>query len=92
MSYRSYVGAPLTGYTSNSYGYPQTYMANDILALQTMYGADYMSYSENTVYTWSATTGQMSIDGVVNWRRPGRRRFGQPRVPDGLGRQRNRYL
>ncbi len=65
MSYRSYAGAPLTGYTAESYGYAQTYMANDILALQTLYGANYSTHSENTVYSWSATTGQMFINGVA---------------------------
>src|SRR3954453_13076756 len=46
MSYRSYVGASTTsGYTNEAYGYSQTYMANDILALQTMYGADYSTQS-----------------------------------------------
>jgi serralysin len=65
MSYRSYVGASAsTGYTNEAYGYPQTYMANDILALQTMYGADYTTQSGNTVYTWSSTTGQEFINGV----------------------------
>ncbi|MBN8989095.1 MAG: M10 family metallopeptidase, partial [Rhizobiales bacterium] len=65
MSYRSYVGAPLTGYTSEAYGYAQTYMANDILALQTLYGANYTTHSENTVYSWSPTTGQQFINGVA---------------------------
>ena len=65
MSYRSYVGAPLTGYTNEAYGYPQTYMANDILALQTLYGANYSTHSENTVYSWSPTTGQEFINGVA---------------------------
>ncbi len=65
MSYRSYVGGPLTGYTSESVGYPQTYMANDILALQTLYGPNYVSHSGNTVYTWSPTTGQEFINGVA---------------------------
>ncbi|MDE5443681.1 matrixin family metalloprotease [Bradyrhizobium sp. CSA207] len=64
MSYRSYVGAPLTGYTNEAYGYPQTYMANDILALQTMYGADFTTQSSNTVYTWNPITGQEFINGV----------------------------
>lgn len=65
MSYRSYVGASTTtGYTNEAYGYSQTYMANDILALQTMYGADYTTQSSNTVYTWSPTTGQEFINGV----------------------------
>jgi Ca2+-binding RTX toxin-like protein len=65
MSYRSYVGGPLTGYTNEAYGFPQTYMANDILALQTLYGANFSTHSENTVYSWSASTGQMFINGVA---------------------------
>ncbi|WP_439403036.1 M10 family metallopeptidase C-terminal domain-containing protein [Bradyrhizobium sp. DASA03068] len=65
MSYRSYVGASTTGgYTNEAYGYSQTYMANDILAFQTMYGADYATQSSNTVYTWNPTTGQEFINGV----------------------------
>nr|WP_244645794.1 M10 family metallopeptidase [Bradyrhizobium campsiandrae] len=64
MSYRSYVGGPLTGYTNEQYGYPETYMANDILALQTLYGANYNTQSGSTVYTWSPTTGQEFINGV----------------------------
>ncbi|MBR1167370.1 M10 family metallopeptidase C-terminal domain-containing protein [Bradyrhizobium liaoningense] len=65
MSYRSYVGASTTGgYTNEAYGYSQTYMANDILALQTMYGADYTTQSSNTVYTWNPTTGQEFVNGV----------------------------
>ncbi|MEH2483571.1 Ca2+-binding RTX toxin-like protein [Nitrobacteraceae bacterium AZCC 2146] len=65
MSYRSYVGAPLTGYTNESYGYSQSYMANDILALQTLYGANYNLHSENTVYSWSPLTGQEFINGIA---------------------------
>jgi Ca2+-binding RTX toxin-like protein len=65
MSYRSYAGAPLTGYTSEAYGYAQTYMANDILALQTLYGANFTTRSENTVYSWSSTTGQQFVNGVA---------------------------
>ncbi|MCK1393566.1 matrixin family metalloprotease, partial [Bradyrhizobium sp. 1] len=65
MSYRSYVGASTTaGYTNETYGYSQTYMANDILALQTLYGANYTTQSGNTIYTWSTTTGQEFINGV----------------------------
>lgn len=80
MSYRSYVGASTTGgYTNEAYGYSQTYMANDILALQTMYGADYTTQSGNTVYTWNATTGQQFINGV-----------GQLAPGDGVGGSANR--
>ena len=80
MSYRSYVGASTTGgYTNEAYGYSQTYMANDILALQTMYGADYTTQSGGTVYTWNPTTGQLSINGV-----------GQLAPGDGVGGSANR--
>ncbi|WP_445216641.1 M10 family metallopeptidase C-terminal domain-containing protein [Bradyrhizobium sp. Pa8] len=65
MSYRSYVGASTTaGYSNEAYGYPQTYMANDILALQTMYGANYATQGGNTVYSWNPSTGQEFINGV----------------------------
>ena len=64
MSYRAYAGAPLTGYGNEEFGFPTTFMANDILALQTMYGANYNTQSGNTVYSWSPTTGQSFIDGV----------------------------
>jgi serralysin len=63
MSYRSYAGAPLGGYTAESYGYARIYMANDILA-QTLYGANYLTQSENTVYSWSPP-GQTFINGVA---------------------------
>ncbi|WFT92862.1 M10 family metallopeptidase C-terminal domain-containing protein [Bradyrhizobium barranii] len=81
MSYRSYVGGPLTGYTNEAYGYPQTYMANDILALQTLYGANYTTQSGTTVYTWSTTTGQEFINGV-----------GQPADNGGAGGSANRIF
>jgi VCBS repeat-containing protein len=65
MSYKSYIGASTTGgYTNGSTSYPQTLMMYDITALQTMYGANYTTNSGNSVYKWSATTGEMSIDGV----------------------------
>ncbi|MBR0704335.1 M10 family metallopeptidase C-terminal domain-containing protein, partial [Bradyrhizobium diazoefficiens] len=80
MSYRSYVGGSTTsGYTNEAYGYSQTYMANDILALQTMYGADYTTQSGSTVYTWNPTTGQEFINGV-----------GQPADNGGVGGSANR--
>ena len=65
MSYRSYVGGPAASYTNETYGYSQTYMANDILALQTLYGANYSTHSENTVYSWDPVTGQAFINGVA---------------------------
>ncbi|MGH8526761.1 MAG: M10 family metallopeptidase, partial [Gammaproteobacteria bacterium] len=65
MSYRSYVGDSLNGgYTNEEYGFPQSYMMNDILALQTMYGADFGFNSTDSVYTWDSSTGQMFINDV----------------------------
>lgn len=64
MSYRSYVGGPTTGYTVGSTSYPQTLMMLDIAAVQEMYGANFSTNGGDTVYKWSVTTGEMSIDGV----------------------------
>ncbi len=33
-------------------------MIDDIAALQYMYGANYTTYSGDTTYTWSPTTGE----------------------------------
>jgi len=65
MTYRSYVGAPLSGYSYEQWGAPQTYMMLDIAALQTMYGADYSVQSGDTVYSWSPTTGETYINGSL---------------------------
>src|SRR5581483_9933262 len=65
MSYRSYVGGPTSGgYSNEQFGFPQSYMMNDILALQTLYGANYSLHSSDTVYTFDPTTGEMRINGV----------------------------
>jgi Ca2+-binding RTX toxin-like protein len=64
MSYRSYVGGPTTGLTNETYGFPTTFMMNDIRALQEMYGADFTTRSGNTIYAWNPDTGECSIDGV----------------------------
>ncbi|MFM8749082.1 M10 family metallopeptidase C-terminal domain-containing protein, partial [Rhabdaerophilum sp.] len=65
MTYRSYLGASVTGgYTNELNGYAQTYMMYDIASLQTMYGANFNTNSGNTTYSWSATTGEMFINGV----------------------------
>ena len=63
MSYLSFIGAA-PGYTNEQFGFAQTFMMYDILALQYLYGADYSTNSGNTVYTWSASTGQMFVNGV----------------------------
>src|SRR4029079_12016567 len=50
-------------------------MMYDIAALQTLYGANYSSNSGDTVYTWSATTGQEFINGVGQGRLAGNKIF-----------------
>ncbi len=63
MSYRSYIGGPLS-YSIGATSYPQSLMMDDIRAIQTLYGADYTTNSGNTVYQWSPTTGTETINGV----------------------------
>ena len=64
MTYRSYVGADLNGYTNEYSGFPQTPMMYDVAAIQQMYGADFDTNSGDSEYSFSTTTGEMSIDGV----------------------------
>jgi serralysin len=70
MTYRSYVDGPVSGYTNENFGYPQTYMMADIAALQQMYGANFHVNSGSTTYAWkpnSANTwvnGKVAIDGT----------------------------
>ncbi|HEY7766394.1 MAG TPA: M10 family metallopeptidase C-terminal domain-containing protein [Aestuariivirgaceae bacterium] len=65
MSYRSYIGQSTSGgYTNSSWSYAQTLMMYDIAALQTMYGANYNTNSGDSTYSWSASTGEMFINGV----------------------------
>ena len=82
MTYRSYVGGSTSGgYTNETYGYAQTLMAMDILALQNLYGANYTTNSSGTVYSWSPTTGEMYINGA-----------GQGAPGTGLGGSSNRIF
>ncbi|UVF18886.1 M10 family metallopeptidase C-terminal domain-containing protein [Microvirga terrae] len=65
MSYRSYAGASTsTGYTNETWGYPQSLMMYDIAAIQHMYGANYGLNGGDTTYAWSPTTGEMFINGI----------------------------
>jgi Ca2+-binding RTX toxin-like protein len=78
MSYRSYAGQNLAVfdyYTNETAGYPQSLMMLDIAALQSMYGADFNTNSTNTVYSFSTTTGEMSINGVSDGPFAGNRIF-----------------
>jgi hypothetical protein len=64
MSYRSYVGAGTNGLTNGSTSYPQTLMMYDIAALQEMYGANFNTYSGDSVYRWDPNTGRMYVNDV----------------------------
>ncbi len=64
MTYRSYIGGPLTGYTYEAWGAPQTLMQDDIAALQYLYGANFNTNSGDTTYSWNPTTGEEFINGV----------------------------
>ena len=64
MSYRSYEGSPLTGYSNANDSFAQSLMIGDIKALQSMYGANWSTNSSDTVYQFNSATGEMSINGV----------------------------
>ena len=67
MTYRSYPGGDVEGgYSNETFGFPQTLMMLDIAALQKIYdGANYAFNSGNSVYIWSSTTGELSINGII---------------------------
>ena len=64
MSYHSYVGSDLNGYTNGIYSYPQTPMMLDIAALQHLYGANFAATAGNDSYRWDPDSGQFTINGV----------------------------
>ncbi|MDV3456863.1 M10 family metallopeptidase C-terminal domain-containing protein [Sphingomonas sp. HF-S4] len=65
-SLMTYTPAPFTNsnFAGEKVNQPQTYMQYDLAALQYMYGANYTTNATDTVYTWSATTGEMFVNGV----------------------------
>jgi len=65
MTYNSHIGSSSYGYTNEYWGYAQSAMQYDMAALQALYGANTTTNSGDTVYTFSKTTGAMSIDGVA---------------------------
>jgi serralysin len=67
MSYRSDPTAPddNPAFAGDGFNQPQTYMQNDIAALQYLYGANFNHNADNTVYSWNPDTGTPSINGVV---------------------------
>ncbi|WP_407531067.1 M10 family metallopeptidase C-terminal domain-containing protein [Methylobacterium oryzisoli] len=84
MTYRSYVSAPLNGYTNEYAGYAQSLMMLDIAALQHLYRADYNTNSGDSVYSFDPATGEMSINGVSQGEVAGNRVFRT--IWDGGGR------
>lgn len=64
MSYASYPGHNRTGYINGAWDYAQTPMIRDIAAVQYLYGANFQTRSSDTIYSWSATTGEKFINGV----------------------------
>jgi Ca2+-binding RTX toxin-like protein len=65
-SLMTYTPAPFTNsnFAGEKVNQPQTYMQYDLAALQYMYGANYTTNATDTVYSWSATTGEMFVNGV----------------------------
>jgi serralysin len=64
-SLMSYTPAPgKSGFQGDEFNQPQSYMMSDIAALQFLYGANFNTRSDNTVYTFSTTTGDMFANGV----------------------------
>ncbi|ESQ73918.1 M10 family metallopeptidase C-terminal domain-containing protein [Asticcacaulis sp. AC402] len=63
MTYRSASGYA-ADFQGDQFNQPQTFMQNDIAALQYMYGADFTYNSGNSVYTFNINTGEMFINGV----------------------------
>jgi serralysin len=52
------------GYPNDPWWWPQSYMVEDIAALQFLYGANFAYNSTDSVYQWSPITGELSINGV----------------------------
>jgi len=50
---------------ADEFNQPQTYMQQDIAALQYLYGANFNSNAGDTVYTWDPNTGRHYVDGVL---------------------------
>lgn len=65
-SLMTYTPAPFTNsnFAGDKIDQPQTYMQYDLAALQYLYGANYSTHAEDTVYSFSQTTGEMFINNV----------------------------
>ncbi|MBP7001501.1 M10 family metallopeptidase [Amaricoccus sp.] len=65
MTYRSFAGGGLGGYSNEDWGYAQSYMMYDIAALQHMYGADFGINSGDTRYSWDPSNGRTFVNGQL---------------------------
>lgn len=63
MTYRTYEGGSTNGYTYEHWGAPQTFMMADIAALQHLYGADFETNADDTVYSWERGDGATYVNG-----------------------------
>lgn len=63
MTYASYIGSPGQYDTCGPGSHPQTFMMDDIAALQYLYGANF-SVVGPTTYRWDPATGETSINGA----------------------------
>ena len=63
MSYRSGWNTSF-GYANEDWSFAQTYMPQDIAALQYIYGANFSHNSGASTYRWNQQTGELSINGV----------------------------
>jgi len=62
MTYRPAPGS--LEFAGEGFNQPQTYMQDDIAALQHLYGANFATQGGDTVYSWDPLTGERVIDGV----------------------------
>lgn len=66
MSYNNSPGGSVAGVFSKTFtSWEQSLMLLDIQALQSMYGANFTTNSGDTIYTFSPTTGEMLINGLI---------------------------
>jgi serralysin len=64
MSYRSVRGVDTDGFSNGEWSFPQSFMMEDIAALQFLYGANFGFRAGDTTYRWDPATGQMLVDGT----------------------------
>ena len=75
MTYRSHLGHSANGYSNGFWDYAQTLMIYDIRAIQQMYGANFNTNANNTVYTFSTNTGEMFVNNIGQGQPGGNRLF-----------------